>query len=140
MLIHQTILLYFVTFLIQHNNAQIHNTTHLSFNIIENENIHPKKIYDNCDIIYRINHDEFKLKPSPAKSILIEDIKNIPLIDIFELNEIAQQERKRQVRIGKTTGEFKLLTKGILFEKIYLYVQESSLIRRYEVQWIESIE
>jgi hypothetical protein len=61
------------------------------------------------------------------------------LIQIKELVEIADNQRRNEIEKGETSGVILILNKDEFFDQIYLYEENDGEILKYKVVWVEEI-
>lgn len=124
-------------------NSQKRDTVHLSFNLLEKS--HKLKKYKDKENVthFYINDDHFEtLTNNPKfKEYKLEDIKNVRILNISQLNILANQIRKELIKKGEKEKKIKILFNYEVFDNLYLYEKISdTLIKRYKVNWIEEIK
>lgn len=120
------------------NEAQEENVVHLSFNVKSNE-IEVRKYSDPAgELSFYIGNEHFVAKGEPIH-LNLEGFNKDNLIQIKELVELTDNQRRNEIEKGETSGVIRILNKDEFFDQIYLYEEKEGEILKYKVEWVEEI-
>ena len=69
----------------------------------------------------------------------LEGFNKDNLIQIKELVELTDNQRRNEIEKGETSGVIRILNKDEFFDQIYLYEEKEGEILKYKVEWVEEI-